>query len=81
MNDRTPIPSLPTAAAPRQTPWAALVSLVMAILYGVSPIDLIPDILLLVGWVDDALVVPFLLLVAFSLWRRRKRGAEMGVRS
>jgi uncharacterized membrane protein YkvA (DUF1232 family) len=45
----------------------------MAILYGASPIDLIPDIILVLGWIDDALIVPFLLLVAWGLWRRRKR--------
>jgi uncharacterized membrane protein YkvA (DUF1232 family) len=58
------------------TPWGAVISLVTAILYGVSPIDLIPDIIPLLGLADDAVVVPLLLLMAFLGFRKRRKAVE-----
>lgn len=55
-------------------PWTALVPLFTAALYGASPIDLIPDILLLVGWVDDGMMA--FVMAAMSVWmfvRNRSR--------
>lgn len=60
------------SATYRKSPTGAVLSLVLALLYGASPIDLIPDLLPLLGWVDDALIVPVLLLMAWSLWRKRR---------
>jgi uncharacterized membrane protein YkvA (DUF1232 family) len=42
----------------------------MALVYGASPIDLIPDLIPLLGFVDDAAVVPILLIVAFFQYKR-----------
>ena len=48
--------------------------MVSALAYGVSPLDLIPDILILVGWWDDAILVPMLLVVAgVSFFRHKAR--------
>lgn len=55
--------------------WTALLPILTAVLYGASPIDLIPDILLLVGWVDDGLmgiVMSFLSLWLFVRARRQR---------
>ena len=49
----------------RKTPTSALVSVLIALFYGISPLDLIPDVLPLIGIVDDAVIVPTLLLLAF----------------
>jgi len=40
-----------------QLPWKAIAALVAAALYVLSPFDLIPDFLGLIGFTDDALVV------------------------
>ncbi len=45
----------------------------MALVYGVSPIDLIPDLIPLLGWVDDAVIVPILLILAFFQFQRAKK--------
>lgn len=71
MENRT-LPAVATGTY-RRSPWGAFVSLVVALLYGASPIDLLPDLIPLVGLVDDAVLIPVLLLVAFNLYRRRKR--------
>lgn len=41
----------------REVPWQTLVMLVAAIVYFVMPIDLIPDVFLGVGLMDDAAVL------------------------
>jgi uncharacterized membrane protein YkvA (DUF1232 family) len=69
---------------PRNRPWTALVPLVTAAIYGASPVDLIPDILLLVGWLDDGTMA--LTMGALSLWlfvrsRRRPEPPSLPVRS
>jgi uncharacterized membrane protein YkvA (DUF1232 family) len=49
----------------RKTPNSALISVLIALFYGISPLDLIPDVVPLIGLVDDAIIVPVLLLLAF----------------
>jgi len=41
----------------RKLPWKAVAAVAAAIVYVVSPIDLIPDFLVPVGWTDDLLVL------------------------
>ncbi len=43
----------------RKMPWKALAALAAAAAYVVSPIDLIPDFLVPIGWTDDLLVLAF----------------------
>ena len=44
----------------------ALLPIAFAIVYGASPIDVIPDVLLLVGWLDDATMAGVMGMM--SLW-------------
>jgi uncharacterized membrane protein YkvA (DUF1232 family) len=50
-----------------RTPRAAKVLLGAAIAYAASPIDLIPDFVPVVGHLDDLLIVPTLVWLAFRL--------------
>jgi uncharacterized membrane protein YkvA (DUF1232 family) len=50
-----------------RTPWAAKVLLGAAIAYVLSPIDLIPDFIPVLGHLDDLLVVPLLVWLALRL--------------
>lgn len=43
----------------RDIPWGSIVLVIVAIIYFVSPIDLIPDILPGIGFIDDAAVIAF----------------------
>ena len=58
----------------REVPWQSLTLIVAAVLYFVMPIDLIPDFLVGVGYVDDVAVVAWVMsavssdLDAFRQW-------------
>ena len=44
----------------RQLPWKTLVSIVAVLLYFVNPLDIIPDLLPIVGFADDIALVGWL---------------------
>lgn len=41
----------------KELPWPSIAAIAAAIVYVVSPIDLIPDFIIPVGWTDDIVVV------------------------
>ena len=58
----------------REIPVASLLMVLVAVIYFVSPIDLIPDFIPVAGYIDDALVVSLAInqvkidLDAFMQW-------------
>ncbi|KFN18737.1 hypothetical protein JM66_13460 [Aeromonas bestiarum] len=44
------------------TPWWAKGLVILILLYGISPVDLIPDLVPLLGWLDDVTLLLLLLL-------------------
>lgn len=57
--------SLQETAASEETPLKAKILLVLAIVYFLSPIDLIPDFIPVIGYLDDLVIVPTLIWLAF----------------
>jgi uncharacterized membrane protein YkvA (DUF1232 family) len=55
------------AARDRRTPWYAKALAVCIAGYAFSPIDLIPDFIPVLGYLDDALIVPIGILIAIKL--------------
>jgi len=49
------------------TPWAPKAICIFIVAYALSPIDLIPDFIPILGFVDDLLLLPFLIWVAIRL--------------
>lgn len=47
----------------RSIPWWAISAIVFALLYVVSPVDLIPDFIPVIGYLDDAAVVSVCLML------------------
>lgn len=58
-------------------PWKAALSALLAVAYGASPLDVIPDVIPLLGWLDDAVAVPVLLALALVQYRRYRRAEPM----
>jgi len=50
-----------------QTPWLAKALLWLAVAYLMLPFDLIPDFLPVIGHLDDLIIVPGLIFLAFKL--------------
>lgn len=49
-----------------RTPLAAKLIAVLAILYVISPVDLVSDFIPILGWLDDGLIAYLLLQAAFK---------------
>lgn len=62
---KTDIPAVFLAIKKKETPIAAKVIAGLAVAYAVSPIDLIPDFIPILAYVDDIILLP--LLVAFAV--------------
>jgi uncharacterized membrane protein YkvA (DUF1232 family) len=46
--------------------WAKII-IIIAIGYALSPIDLIPDFVPILGYIDDLLILPFLIFISLKL--------------
>lgn len=63
-------------------PWGSIVMVVVATIYFVSPVDLIPDFIPVAGYVDDAAVIAFVLkqvkadLDKFVAWEAKQKPGE-----
>lgn len=63
------------------TPWYARTVLVLALMYVLSPVDLIPDLVPLQGIIDDLIVAPLMIRFAVrfipeEVWERNKLQEE-----
>lgn len=55
------------AARDPRTPWAARLLIVAIVAYAASPIDLIPDFIPVVGFLDELLLLPAALYLAIRM--------------
>lgn len=49
------------------TPWAAKLLCVFVVAYALSPIDLIPDFIPVLGYLDDVILLPCLIWIAVRM--------------
>ena len=64
---KTDIPALYLAMGRRATPWPAKAMAALAVAYALSPVDLIPDFVPVLGYLDDLLILPALAALAIRL--------------
>jgi uncharacterized membrane protein YkvA (DUF1232 family) len=64
---RTDVVALWLAARDPRTPWHAKAVAACVAAYALSPIDLIPDFIPVLGYLDDLLIVPAGILLAIRL--------------
>ena len=51
----------------KDTPLMAKIIVWLTVAYALSPIDLIPDFIPVVGYLDDFLILPFLIFISFKM--------------
>ena len=64
---KTEVVALYLAARHPGTPWYAKVFLAAIVAYALSPIDLIPDFIPVVGLVDEVILLPFAIVLAVKM--------------
>lgn len=64
---KTRVAALFLALKRPDTPWPAKVVAGITVAYALSPIDLIPDFIPLLGYLDDVLLLPGLILLSIRL--------------
>ncbi|NPV88401.1 DUF1232 domain-containing protein [Coprothermobacteraceae bacterium] len=57
---KTDIPALYIALGKKETPVAAKICAGLAVAYALSPVDLIPDFVPILGYLDDVVILPAL---------------------
>jgi uncharacterized membrane protein YkvA (DUF1232 family) len=58
---------LQIAVTHKLVPWYAKAIIILTIAYALSPIDLIPDFIPVLGLLDDLIILPFLIYIAIKL--------------
>lgn len=58
---KTDIPAVFLALKEKGTPWYAKVIAMVVVVYALSPIDLIPDFIPVLGYLDDVIILPALI--------------------
>ena len=79
---KTDIPAVFLALKDKRTPWFAKIIAATVIIYALSPIDLIPDFIPIIGYLDDLIILPALItwcvkcipIDVFDDCRRRSEG-------
>lgn len=82
---KTDIPAVFIALKKKETPIRAKIVAGVAVLYALSPIDLIPDFIPVLGYLDDVILLPALVALTirwippdvFAMCRREAEGLWM----
>ena len=75
------VPAVFLALKDRETPLFAKIMAAVTVAYAPSPIDLIPDFIPVLGYLDDVLLLPALIALAIKLipkevWKRCQAESE-----
>ncbi len=58
---KTDVPAVFLALKDKRTPWYAKIIAAIVVVYALSPIDLIPDFIPVLGYLDDLVILPALI--------------------
>lgn len=63
---KTDVPAVFLALKEKRTPWYAKIIAAIIVIYALSPIDLVPDFIPVLGYLDDVIILPA--LIAWCMW-------------
>ncbi|MEG1550880.1 MAG: YkvA family protein [Oscillospiraceae bacterium] len=66
-NLKKDIPAVFLALKHKKTPWYAKIIAALTVGYALSPIDFIPDFIPVLGYLDDIIILPLLVLLVIKL--------------
>lgn len=64
---KTDVPAVFLALKRRETPWYAKIMAAIVVVYALSPVDLIPDFIPVLGYLDDIIILPALIALTVKL--------------
>lgn len=64
---KTDIPAVFLAIKHQRTPWYAKLLAAITVAYALSPIDLVPDFVPILGYLDDVLLLPVMVAMTVKL--------------
>lgn len=64
---KTDLPAVFLALKKRETPWTAKALAALTVAYALSPVDLIPDFIPVLGYLDDLILLPALVALTIRL--------------
>lgn len=64
---KTDVPAVFLALKSRKTPWYAKITAAIVVIYALSPVDLIPDFIPFLGYLDDLIILPALIALTVKL--------------
>ena len=64
---KTDVPAVFLALKRKETPWFAKILAAIVVVYALSPVDLIPDFIPILGYLDDVIILPALIALTVKL--------------
>ncbi|MCL6559986.1 MAG: DUF1232 domain-containing protein [Firmicutes bacterium] len=61
------IPAVFLALKKKETPWYAKILAILTVGYALSPIDLFPDFIPVLGYLDDVIILPLMIAATIKL--------------
>ena len=58
---KTDVPAVFLALKDKRTPWYAKITAGIVVIYALSPVDLVPDFIPVLGYLDDVIILPALI--------------------
>lgn len=78
---KSDIPAVFIALKSKDTPLLAKITAAVTVCYALSPVDLVPDFIPVLGYLDDIIILPALIaltvkLIPENVWEQSKKQAE-----
>ena len=64
---KTNIPAVFLALKRKETPWRAKIVAAIVVVYALSPVDLVPDFIPILGYLDDVIMLPVLIALTVKM--------------
>ncbi|MBR2043355.1 MAG: DUF1232 domain-containing protein [Clostridia bacterium] len=64
---KTDVPAVFLALKRKETPWYAKILALIVVVYALSPVDLVPDFIPVLGCLDDVIILPVLIALTVKL--------------